>query len=158
PEQNTSLGQAGSLAISPNAKFVAYVAISKEGLTSIYLRPLDSLEARPLPGTNDAAYPFWSPDSSFIAFFAQGKLKKIDIIGGPAQALCDATSGRGATWSKNGTILFSPSLGNSGLYEVNASGSGLKQVTTLDNDKQEATHRWPFFLPDGDHFLYVIHS
>jgi len=158
PEENTSIGQAGSLAISPNGKLVAFVAISKEGTTALYVRPLDTMEARRLPGTEDAAYPFWSPDSAFLGFFGRGKLWKIDIIGGPPQTLCESSSSRGASWSSDGTVVFSPSLGNGGLYKVSAAGGAPAQVTDLDAKLQEATHRWPMFMPDGKHFLYVIHS
>ncbi len=158
PEEGTSIGQAGSLAVSPNGKLVAFVAISKEGINSIYVRSLDTLESRHLPGTDDAAYPFWSPDSAFLGFFARGKLWKIDIIGGPPQTLCDASSGRGASWGKDGIILFSPSLGNGGLYKVSSTAGAPSQLTVLDTNLQEATHRWPSFMPDGNHFLYVIHS
>ena len=157
PESNTTMSQAGSLAVSPNGKFVAFVALAEGGSNSIYLRPFDSLQARRIPGTDDATFPFWSPDSQFIGFFAQGKLKKVDILGGPAQNLCDATAGRGAAWGKNGMILFSPSLGD-GLYKVPASGGIPVQITQLETANGESTHRWPHILPDGEHFLFLIQS
>ena len=75
----------------------------------LWLRPLDALDPQPLPGTEEAQYPFWSPDSRYIGFFAQGKLKKIAVTGGPAQNLCDAPDGRGGTWNREGVIVFAPS-------------------------------------------------
>jgi Tol biopolymer transport system component len=157
PEQDTVLNLAGSIAISPDGQYLAFVGITKDGVSSLFIRPLDSLDARKLPGTEDAVYPFWSPDSNFVGFFAQGKLKKIDIAGGPPQTLCDASAGRGAAWNAAGDILFSPTLGG-GIYRISAAGGSVTPVTTLDPARQESTHRWPCFLPDGEHFVYVIHS
>ena len=121
------------------------------------MRPLDSLTAQALPGTEGAEYPFWSPDSRFIGFFAQGKLKKIEISGGPAQALCDAAGARGGTWNRDGVIVFAPSFQDA-LYRVSASGGGVTSVTALDRSGQENSHRWPHFLPDGRHFIYFVRS
>jgi Tol biopolymer transport system component len=112
------------------------------------------LESRSLAGTDGASVPFWSPDSRFIGFFAQGKLKKIDLSGGGPQILCDAPAGRGATWSRDGIIVFAPSA-FSGLLRVSAAGGQTAAVTTLDPAGSESTHRWPSFLPDGRQFLYV---
>jgi Periplasmic component of the Tol biopolymer transport system len=157
PEEGTILNLAGSLAISPDGLKVAYVGITKEGQTSLFVRPLDSMDERKLPGTDDANFPFWSPDSNLIGFFAQGKLKKIDILGGPPQTLCDASAGRGGAWSEDGNILFSPALGD-GLYRIPAAGGAVSQITVPDQKLDEATHRFPVFLPDGKHFLFVIHG
>ena len=127
------------------------------GSSLLYIRPLDSFDAQPLAGTEGAAFPFWSADSRFIAFFADGKLKKVEITGGPPQTLCDAPGGRGGTWNSNGVIIFAPNdLG--GLYRVSATGGEPTSLTTPDKSRQETTHRWPYFLPDGRHFLYFIRS
>ena len=121
------------------------------------MRPLDSLTAHALPGTEGAYYPFWSPDSRFIGFFAQGKLKKIGVSGGPAQPLCDVADGRGGTWNRDGVIVFAPNLEDA-LYRVSTSGGGVTSVTALDRSGQEHSHRWPHFLPDGRHFIYFVRS
>jgi eukaryotic-like serine/threonine-protein kinase len=157
PEVNTTMSQAGSVAVSPNGKLVAFVALAEGGINSIYLRPFDALQARRITGTDDATFPFWSPDSKMIGFFAQGKLKRVDVLGGPVQNLCDATAGRGATWNNDGTILFSPSLGD-GIYRVSASGGTATPITALNESLGESTHRWPYVLPDGDHFLFSVQS
>lgn len=143
-----------SVAVSPSGRQIAFVAAPRTGGPPLlWVRPLDALESRSLAGTEGAVFPFWSPDSRFIGFFAQGKLKKIDLSGGGPQILCDAPFGVGGTWSSDGTIVFAPSV-SSGLFRVSAAGGQPAAVTTLDAG-QEATHRWPAFLPDGRHFLYV---
>ncbi len=145
-------------AISPDGSRLAYVA-SSGGKTLLWVRPLDSLAAQALSGTEDASNPFWSPDSRFIAFFAQGRLKKIEVSGGPPQTLCNTPSGFGGTWNQDGVIVFG---GGSGLidvlYRVSATGGVATPLTKLDQSRQEMGHRWPYFLPDGRHFLYVADS
>jgi Tol biopolymer transport system component len=121
------------------------------------IRSLDMLEWRPLPGTEGGSAPFWSADSRFLGFFAQGKLKKIAVTGGPAQVLCDAGAGGGGTWNASGTIVFAQTFA-SGLMRVSSAGGTPVPVTTLDTAKQERSHRWPSFLPDGRHFLFVAMS
>ena len=145
--------QASGFAISPDGLRLAYVARSAEGKSVLWIRSLDSLQAQPLAGTEDAGFPFWSPDSRFIGFFAEGKLKKIEVSGGPPLTLCDAPTARGGTWNQDGVILFAPSV-NTPLHRVSAAGGTPIPVTTLDLSKGATTHRWPFFLPDGKHFLY----
>ncbi len=138
--------------ISPDGRRLAFVA-SFDGRRLIWIRPLDSLTARPLAGTDDANFPFWSPDGRSLAFFSGGKLKKIDTAGGPPQTLCDAeTPGRGGTWNRDGTIVF---VGGSRrpLERVSAAGGTPSAITTLEA-KTEISHRWPHFLPDGKRFLY----
>jgi Tol biopolymer transport system component len=98
-------------------------------------------------------YPFWSPDGKQIGFFALGKLKKIDAAGGPAQAICDASNGRGGAWNKDGVILFSPSV-SSTIFRVRDSGGTPEPASKFDVSRFENSHRWPFFLPDGQHFLF----
>ena len=147
-------GQQGGFAISPDGLRLAYVAQNAEGRALLWIRPLDSLEALALPGTEDAASPFWSPDSRMIGFFAGAKLKKIQATGGPPLTICDAPNARGGTWNQEGVILFTPNL-NVPLHRVSASGGTPIAVTSLDPGKGDTTHRWPQFLPDGRHFLYL---
>jgi len=147
--------QQGGFAISPDGLRLAYVAQNADGKTLLWVRPLDSLEAQALAGTEEASFPFWSPDGRYIGFFASGKLKKIESSGGPPLTLCDAPNARGGAWNQDGVILFAPSL-NVPLHRVSASGGNPIPVTSLDHpEKGVTTHRWPQFLPDGRHFLYV---
>ena len=139
------------LAVSPDGRQIAFVAMSAEGSSLLFVRALDALMARPLSGTEGAARPFWSPDSRYLGFFAGGKLKKIDVSGGPPITLCDASSDRGGAWSRDGVIVFAPT-GNSALQKVSASGGIPTAATSLGQG--EGSHRRPFFLPDGRHFLY----
>jgi len=144
-------------AISPDGRRLVISVRDSSGKTLLWLRSLDSLTLQPLPGTENAAFPFWSPDSHFIGFFAGSKLKKIDVSGGPPQALCDASTGGGAAWNRDGVIIFTPDISNS-LYRVSASGGVPTPITTLDESRQEVSHKYPQFLPDGRHFLYQAQS
>ncbi len=155
PPNYTLLG-AGTFAISPDGRRIAAAVQSKDGVITLAIRSLDSPTWNYLPGTSDASLPFWSPDGRYIAFFAQGKLKKIDPTGGPAQNLSDAPNGRGGTWSKNDMILFAPDI-STGLFRITVNGSKPDPVTKL-NSPEENSHRLPSFLPDGNHFLYTITS
>jgi len=149
-----------ALALSPDGRRLAFVA-SSAGKDLIWLRSLDSLSAQPLSGTDGVFAPsgiFWSPDSHSIGFFAVGKLKRIEISGGPPQTVCDAPDARGGTWSREGVILFNPAGSNQSLYRVSAAGGDPTQVTTLDKSQYETSHRWPYFLPDGRHFLYFARA
>ncbi len=143
----------GHIAVSPDGHKIAFVATDTLGRPRLYVRSLNSLIALPLPGTEDAYYPFWSPNSEFIGFFTEGKLKKIDASGGPPLSICDVQTARGGSWSKDGIIVFTPGTGDP-LFQVPAAGGTPTQVTTLDSVRHEATHRFPWFLPDGKHFLY----
>ena len=118
----------------------------------IWLRPLASGEARPIEGTEGGTFPFWSPDSQFVAFFAGGKLKRVAIAGGPPSELTDATAGRGGSWSRDNVIVFDRAMG-SGLFRVSGGGGVATAVTALADG--EDAHRWPHFLPDGTHFFYT---
>jgi Tol biopolymer transport system component len=144
-----------SLALSPDGSSLAFVGVSG-GRTSLWVRPLDSLTAVRLRGTEDAVSPFWSPDGRFIGFFAQGKLKKVATDGGPPQAICDVTFGNAAAWGRDGTILFSEwEGGREGISRVSAEGGATTQVTSFDHALGERSHAWPVFLPDGRHFLFL---
>jgi serine/threonine protein kinase len=147
----------GGPIISPDGLRIAFVARDTTGRTMIWIRPLSSFIATPLTGTNDASFPFWSPDSRFIGFFQSGKLKKIEATGGPTQTLCDAPQGRGGAWSSAGVIIFAPSF-SSGLLQVSQAGGAPTELTTLDTTRKENSHRWPCFLPDGMHFMYLGQS
>jgi predicted Ser/Thr protein kinase len=138
-----------SLAISPDGQRLVFVA-SSQGTSQLWIRALDSVTLQPLPGSDGAVYPFWSPDSRSIGFFADGKLKRIDIAGGTALTLGSAPSPRGGTWGRDGTILFAPVIG--ALARVSSTGGESSAVTRLEPGV--GSHRFPWFLPDGRHFLY----
>jgi Tol biopolymer transport system component len=141
--------------LSPDGRRIVAVARDAAGKNLLWIRSLDSLALHPLPGTENPSYPFWSPDSRFIAFFADGKLKKIAVSGGPAQTLCDAPLNRGGSWGREGDIVFCP-VADGPLYRVSSSGGAPTSLTELSSSRGETTHRWPYFLPDGRHFLYLI--
>jgi eukaryotic-like serine/threonine-protein kinase len=145
--------ESGPPVISPDGRYLVFSAIEGGNRRRLYLRSLDSYPIQSLAGTEDATAPFWSPDSRSIAFFANGKLKRLEIEGGPPVTICDAPDARGGSWSRNGTIVFAPTF-TSGLVQVPASGGTPTEVVKLDSSKY-TTYRWPWFLPDGDHFLYL---
>ena len=142
-----------SFAISPDGRSLAFVAYD-EGLARLWLRPLDATTAHPLAGTEGATYPFWSPDNKALGFFADGKLKRIDISGGPPQTLATAPGGRGGTWNEEGQIVFAPT-GSGSLSTVRARGGNTSALTHVDPPHQVA-HRFPQFLPDGRTFLFFV--
>jgi eukaryotic-like serine/threonine-protein kinase len=146
-----------AVALSPDGTKLVFVGRDSSGKNALWIRALDSLALQPLPGTENPSFPFWSPDSRFIGFFADGKLKKINASGGSPQTLCDAPVNRGGTWNRDGVILFAPVV-TGPLYRVSASGGVPIPVTRFDPSRGEASHRWPFFLPDGRHFLYDVAS
>ena len=147
----------GNPALSPDGRHVAYVAVQGDK-RQLWVRDMDSLEARLIAGTDGASTPFWSPDSHFLAFFAGGKMWKRDLSGGPSVMLCDLGASnfnvRGASWSRNNVIIFTPNL-TAPLFRVPASGGKPEPLTTLDTKLGEVSHRFPWFLPDGRHFLYT---
>jgi len=156
PQHGTFSYYGTSPTLSPNGRHLAFRATNAEGKTMLWIRPLDSLEAKALPGTEGATYHFfWSPNSAFIGFFAEGKLKKIDIRDRLPQVLASVTDSLGGAWSRDGMILFAPSFGASGLQRVSASGGEVSVVTKLDPVRSEIAHRWPHFMADGRHFVYL---
>ncbi len=150
PPDGTALDFTNGLslpALSPDGKRIVFGARSADGKAPLWVRSLDALTAQPLSGTEAAAFPFWSPDSRFIAFFADGKLKKIDASGGPALTLADAPLGRGGSWNRDGVIIFAPANTVGALRRVSSAGGASSPLSA-------AQGRLPFFLPDGRHFLY----
>jgi len=141
------------IAVSPDGRRVAFVALDSGGKSVIWIRSLDSLTAQSLTGTEGGHAPFWSPDNRFLGFFAGGKLKKIDIAGGPPITLCDAPVGVGGTWNQDGLIVFTPTNTVTALLKVSAAGGTPTAATDLEQG--ETRHNRPFFLPDGEHFLYT---
>ena len=144
----------GPVRVSPDGRMLTYAAFSPEGEQQLFVQALDEAEARALPGTQGAMYPFWSPDSRHIAFFADRKLKRIEAAGGPPLNLCDARSGRSGSWGPDGLILFAPS-GLSPIHQVSDRGGESTAVTAFDEGRKEGSHRYPRLLPDGRSFLYL---
>ncbi|HXW93813.1 MAG TPA: protein kinase, partial [Terriglobales bacterium] len=150
--------EGGPPAISPDGRQIVVAVRDKQGTVMLWLRPVDSQSIHPLAGTEGAEHPFWSPDSRSIGFFAQGKLKRIDASGGDLRALCDVSlSPRGGTWNREGVILFTPGTADL-VYRVSADGGTPVAVTELDQSHAETSHRWPQFLPDGNHYLFLVRS
>ena len=144
----------GQLAVSPDGTQLAFTAVKSGGKPALFLRRFDGSATQAMPGTEDASFPFWSPDGRAIGFFASGKLKRLDLAGGATLTICDAVHGMGGTWNRAGEIVFAPAP-TSFLYRVPASGGQPVPVTRLDATRHETAHRFPQFLPDGRRFLYV---
>ena len=159
PPQNASFSSLEKLlAISPDGRQVAFTAVDRSGQRSLWVRPLDTLEARALPGTDDADTPFWSPDSRLVGFFSHSKLKKVDPNGGQPEVICDAGADPGgATWNRQGVIVFAPNF-EGVLYRVPASGGQPIAITEAYKAYDETNHIWPEFLPDGRHFLFLVYG
>ena len=151
PANTLILGNAPPV-ISPDGRHLAFGAI-EDGIAALWIRRLSDVTAERLPGTNGAVHPFWSPDSRSLAFFADGKLKRLTLNGGPPVVVCDAPPGGGGAWAPDNTMVFAPGP-NAPLSRVPSSGGKPEVVTTLADG--ELGHRWPSFLPDGRHFLFAI--
>jgi Tol biopolymer transport system component len=145
---------AGPVRVSPDGTTIVFVARGEKTPGTLWVRRLGEPEAVQLAGTQNATRPFWSPDSRSIGFFADGKLKKIAATGGPAFTLADTPDPRGGSWNPDGVIIFSPNFVGP-VYRVSANGGATSPVTEIDESRSEATHRYPEFLPDGRHFLYL---
>ncbi len=139
-------------ALSPDGRALVFVANSSGADPVIWLRSIDQVTARPLPGTERAQLPFWSPDSRWVGFFSEGKLKKIPVAGGPVQVLADVADAFGGSWGTDGSIIFGKL--SSSIFRVSSGGGIVTSVTKLDNIQK--AHRWPQFLPDGRHFLFHV--
>ena len=146
------VSDAASVALSPDGQRAAFEGTA-DGRSQLWLHSFAASTARPLPGTEAASFPFWSPDSRSIGFFADGKLKRIDVDTGSVRALANAPIGRGGTWNGDGTIVFSPGT-NDALLRVAALGGESAPLTRLAPG--QAGHRFPQFLPDGRHVLYYV--
>ena len=145
----------GPTVVSPDGKRIAFTAIDEDAETRVFVRNLDASEAHALSGTEGAQFPFWAPDSRWLGFFTQpgDLLRKIDTTGGPPLTLCAASNGKGGSWSSEGVIVFAPNAG-SGVYRVSSAGGEAVEITTRDAEHHNS-HRLPWFLPDGRHFLFV---
>jgi eukaryotic-like serine/threonine-protein kinase len=143
----------GPPALSPDGTRLAFIA-SRGGKTSLWLRSLNKLDATELAGTEGAYYPFWSPDGHSIAFFANGRLWRMEASGGSPLAICNASDGRGGSWGVGDVILLNTDSFGS-VARVGASGGALAQATLTQSRGMNESDRWPFFLPDGKHFLYL---
>ena len=148
---------ARDIALAPNGHTLAVVTNQESARRNvIFIYELGTPGARMLAETEGASYPFWSPDGQSLAFFADAKLKKLEVSGGPVQTVCDAPAGRGGTWNKDGVIVFEPISGTGGgLYRVQASGGTPARINIPDANRGEYNLRWPMFLPDGKHYLYM---
>ncbi len=139
--------------VSPDGRMLAYSATDSAGKTLVWIRRLESRDPVPIPGTDGAGRPFWSPDSRSLAFFSDGKLKRVDVAGGPAVAICDAPTGSDGTWSRSGTILFDGAAADP-IRRVPASG-GIPAAEVLPDTVHHYQVGWPQFVDDGKHFIYM---
>lgn len=137
--------------ISPDGRMIVFQGVA-EGRTALYLRSLNSINIQRLAGTDDGTGEFWSPDNRYLAFFSDNKLKKLDVTGGTPQTICAAVTALGGTWNRDGVIVFG--LENQGLHRVSAAGGEPTLMLPLDTSRNEIDHEYPYFLPDGQHFLY----
>ena len=159
PPENLAFnnGQFDYVIVSPDGQKLVFTGRSADGKRQLYVRPLEAADATPLPGTDDALSPFWSPDSRSIGFGSQGKLKRIDLAGGRPQTLCNADRLEGGTWNRAGVIVFAPTI-RGGLFQIPAAGGEPTPVTSLDPARLDRDHLNPHFLPDGRHFLFSVVS
>jgi eukaryotic-like serine/threonine-protein kinase len=157
PHEGTTLSligdDGGSVALNADGSRLAFVAVNSKATAQIWIRPLEKLSAEPLDGTEGATFPFWSPDGRSLGFFADGKLKKIRLEDSAIVTLADAPFGRGGSWNRDGVIIFAPDS-HSGIHKVADSGGTSVAITNVDASVH-TTHRWPKFLPDGQHFIYM---
>ena len=157
PSDGTSLLPNEAPVFSPDGRTLVFVAMDAEGVARVYLRPIDDLTTRPLPGTEGARYPFWSADSRQVAFFSDGRLRAVAIRGGEPRAICEAPFGQAGAWGADGGILF-PMSTLSGLYRVPMEGGTPVPVTAPDRSAGDFAHRTPHFLPDGRRFIFFVKS
>jgi len=155
PKRHEFLPDAACVSLSPDGKTLAMIVVDSSYTTSVWVRGLDVLKPRELPGTANTTNMFWSPDSRFLAFFSGDRmLSKIAIAGGEPERICEVKTARGGTWNRDGIILLAPSS-NSGIHRVSANGGEPVAITQPDSAHGETGHRFPYFLPDGHHFLFT---
>src|SRR6185295_15431496 len=147
-------GPLSSPALSPDGKALVFASGVGGTRTLLWLRWLSSADASPVPGSQGASTPFWSPDNRFIGYWQDGQIKRTPVGGGPAVPIADVDVAAGASWGRNGEVLFSK---NGALFLTGWSGGGERQLTHPARSRNEV-HRWPYFLPDGQHFLYTLLS
>jgi serine/threonine protein kinase/Tol biopolymer transport system component len=145
-------------AVSPDGRRICWTGLGESAARQVFVRDMSSLQAAAVRGTEGGLDPFWAPDSRAIGFFADGKLKRVAVDGGPAIVLADAPESRGGTWSQSGVIVFAPNYRDTPLMRVSDHGGRVEPVTELDRGQEDVTNRWPAFLPDGIHFLYSVVS
>jgi eukaryotic-like serine/threonine-protein kinase len=162
--QHQSVESYGALALSPDGSVLAYVAadsgsdVRLPGSSSrLWLRSLKSPTAYPIAGTENASFPFWSPDNKFVAFFSNGTLKKVEAGTGSLTTICDADIPSGGSWNREGTIIFT-SLNQAGIFRVPAQGGTPVLFGNVDSTHEDIAYSAPCFLPDGNHFLYSINN
>lgn len=143
----------GPVVVSPDGRMLAWAAVGIDGNTTLWVRDLAETSSQEIEDSRDVSYPFWSPDSKSIGYFADGKIKKVLATGGPSITIGEAAIPKGATWSENGVILYAP-VHNGGIMRTSDEGEPPTPVTELDPAREENSHRHPRFLPDGRHFLY----
>lgn len=147
----------GAPTLASDGRQLAFAGVDASGKQQLYLQRLERDKPQALPSTEGASCPFWSPDGRQLGFFADRKLKTISIATGEVRTLADAALNRGGTWGRDGTILFAPTA-RSPLWRVSAAGGGAVPATRFDDSLRENSHRWPAFLPDGRHFVYLAQS
>jgi Tol biopolymer transport system component len=146
-------GEVMHLALSPDGTMLAYVSPCDTGEYALFVQKVGSLQGTKLVGTEGASFPFFSPDNGYIGFFASGRLKKVPVGGGASTVLATVLNPRGGSWSRNNVILYAPDAGGP-LWRVDADGSNPRPLTDKIFDRGFSSHRWPMFLPDGEHFLF----
>ena len=147
-------------AISPDGQTIVFAAAKSKDQPELWVRGVYEAEATRLPGTDGAEGPFWSPNGEWIGFFAQKKLKKIPAKGGHVAVITGegVSDPRGGSWGTDDTILFASGMSQIYSVDANANGGTKTEITTLNREEKEGSHRWPHFLPDGKHFLYTVRS
>ncbi len=144
--------EGGPPELSSDGGRLALVGVGSDGVRRVWVRPLGERSAAPVPGTEDATFPFWAPDGRSLGFFARGRLMRVDLAGGAPVSICDAFSGRGGSWGPDGTIIYAPYF-RSGIFAVPAAGGTPREIVPRDS-AVHTTYRWPRFLPDGKRFLF----
>ncbi|HEY5610414.1 MAG TPA: protein kinase [Thermoanaerobaculia bacterium] len=157
PPGTTFSWQGNAFAVSPDGKRIAFVTDAETGPSKLWVRSIDSFEPALLPGTDGASKPFWSPDGKSIGFFAERKLKRIDLGATAPETICAVPYGVGGTWNRDGVIVYAATFGDA-LYRVAASGGDPVPVTKLDATKHESIHAWPKFLADDKHFVFLART